>query len=320
MKIWRLSIKPTSVHLTEWQADTLFGTLCWALRHREGEAELNEFLEPFRAGDPPFLISDGMPAGHLPFPFHMRLMPLPPLLDLETYRKQKELKKVRHLREEQFKKACRGEEVQLDEKAGELTRAASQLHASINRITGTTTAADEDSGGNLFELHGWVPRKRDSGISLYIADRSGNHKDKVVELLRDVELTGFGKKKSSGMGAFTIDGDAEEWEPPSTNGKADGFVSLSGFVPAAKDPTAGFWQLKVKHGKLGEEYAVGGDPFKYPWIVLEAGSSFVTRDEPREVYGRMLEKISPTYPDVVQYGYAFPIPMVIPQELIEKAQ
>jgi CRISPR-associated protein Csm4 len=319
MRIYRLSILPTSLQLTRWQADTLFGTLCWALRHRDGEEKLKQFLEPFLAGEPPFLLSDWMPAGYLPLPFHVRLMQSEKRMDVEAYRKLKALKKVRHLSEEGFAKACRGELVEVEEEARELIVAAPQLHACINRATGTTTGGDEEAGASLFELHGWVPGRASTGISVYIADRTGRGIDLVVELMRDVELSGFGKKKSSGMGAFKIEGNPVEWEPPSTNGKANGFVSLSGFVPARNDPTMGFWQILVKHGKLGEEYAVGGDPFKYPWIVLEAGSSFFTADVPREFYGRMLERISPKCPQVVQYGYAFPIPMVIPEEVAQKA-
>jgi len=319
MRISRLRILPTSLQLTRWQADTLFGTLCWALRHRDGEGKLEQFLEPFLAGDPPFLLSDGMPADYLPLPFHVRLMQSEKSFDKDTYHKLKALKKVRYLAKTEFEKACRGEPVEVE--ADELFAAASQLHACINRATGTTTGGDEETGASLFELHGWVPGPGSTGISVYIADRTGRAIDLVVELMRDVELSGFGKKKSSGMGAFRIEGDPVEWEPPSTNGKANGFVSLSGFVPARNDPTSGFWQILVKHGKLGEEYAVGGDPFKYPWIVLEPGSSFVTREPPGEVYGRMLRGISRKYPDVVvQYGYAFPVPMVIPSEIVETAQ
>jgi len=320
MKLHRLTIRPTSLQLTPWQADTLFGTLCWAYRFREGEDALREFLEPFVQGDPPFLLSDAMPEGYFPVPLFLRVAHTKRTCDREIYRKEKLLKKTLFLPEEQFEKACRGEAVEIGKQDRELTRAASQLHASINRATGTTTSADDETGGNLFELHGWVPGNRSGCMNIYIADRRGDQIEQVVRLLRDVELSGFGKKKSSGMGAFRIVSKPKPWQPPNVNGNANGFVSLSGFVPAEADPTIGFWQVKVKHGKLGESYAVGGDPFKYPWIVLQAGACFATNGPPGEVYGRMIEGISPHYSDVVQYGFAFPVPALIPSEVLQKAQ
>ncbi|HPO09695.1 MAG TPA: hypothetical protein PLZ55_13560, partial [bacterium] len=319
MKIWRISIRPTSLQLTPWQADTLFGTLCWAFRFRHGENELKNFLEPFLKGEPPFLISDGIPTGYFPAPLFVQLLRTRDCADVEGYRRQKQLKRVSFLPETEFTKACRGESIQVEEEGMNLIRPASQLHASINRLTGTTSSAMEDSGGNLFELHGWGTGHENQEISLYLADRTGDQVGVIFDLLRDIEATGFGKKKSSGMGAFKIQGEPETWEPPSLNGKANGFVSLSGFVPARNNPTNGFWQIQVKHGKLGEAYATGGFPFKYPWIVLQPGSCFYIEEAPGEIYGRMLCDISPEYPEVVQYAYAFPIPVIFPGEIIEKA-
>jgi CRISPR-associated protein Csm4 len=85
-------------------------------------------------------------------------------------------------------------------------------------------------------------------------------------------------------------------------------MSLSHFVPAAKDPLKGYWEILVKYPKLGEDFAITGNPHKKPLIMLRAGSSFF--DSPcREYYGRLVKGLSPQYPQVVQYGYAFPVPI-----------
>ena len=319
MKIWRISIRPTSLQLTPWQADTLFGTLCWALRHRQGEEGLIRFLEPFLDRDPPFLLSDGMPSGYLPLPFHLRIEKRAEVADVEAYRKEKALKKVSYLPEEVFRSVCRGEPVEIEEANRELVCKKSQMHASINRITGTTTRMDDEEGGSLFELMGEVPGAAGK-LDIYVAERVDGMRDTLLGLLKDVELSGFGKKKSSGMGAFRIEGDFEPWRPPDISAAASGFVSLSGFVPGRSDPTTGFWQLKVKHGKLGEDYAVGGSPFKTPWIVLDPGTCLVTQDASREVYGRMLRNLTDRDERVVQYGYAFPVPMVISHDTLVRVQ
>ncbi|RJP30173.1 MAG: hypothetical protein C4527_10165 [Candidatus Omnitrophota bacterium] len=318
MQIWRLQLRLTSLQLTDWQADTLFGHLCWALRHREGEEKLSRFLQPFRAGEPPFLLTNGFPAGFLPLPFHCRFIGITQAHNAETYQQQKRLKQARYLSEPEFANACRGETVTASEDALELVRSASQLHAAINRLSGTTTGADEESGASLFQLDGWVPGKDNARFCIFLADRAGNEIDRVFSLFQDVEKTGFGKKKSSGMGAFRIDGEPERWNPPSSGEGANGFVTLSGFVPTKNDPVKGFWQMRVKHGKLGESFAAAGKPFKRPWVLFEPGSIFFTGHSPAEVYGSMLSGLSNDHPEVVQYAYAFPIPIRIPPAVREK--
>ena len=89
------------------------------------------------------------------------------------------------------------------------------------------------------------------------------------------------------------------------------FVSLSNFVPARNDPIEGTWQTIVKYGKLGEEYATGGNPFKRPLLMFTAGSTFY--DAPcREYYGRVVKDIAPSYHKVVQYALALPVPIKLP--------
>jgi CRISPR-associated protein Csm4 len=68
----------------------------------------------------------------------------------------------------------------------------------------------------------------------------------------------------------------------------------------------------VKYGKLGEEYALEEIAFKKPLLMLEAGSTFY--DSPvKQFYGRMVRGVSPAYPQVVQYGFALPVPMRLTQ-------
>ncbi|MCG3200107.1 MAG: hypothetical protein GHCLOJNM_04637 [bacterium] len=311
MRIWRLVLRPTSLQLSQWQADTLFGALCWKLAFREGESGLLDFLAPFLSGDPPFLISDGIPSGFLPLPLHLKVTESAPARTVEDYQKEKQLKKIRFITEAEFAKACNGQRVGVDVSTS-LSRSVSQLHASINRNTGTTTRMDDEGTASLFQLDGWVPEGEGGSLSVFVADRTGKEIDRVLVLLRDMELTGFGKKKSSGMGAFQIEGDPVEWRPPQVSGRPNGFVSFAGFVPAQRDPTAGFWRLRVKHAKLGETFATGGKPFKTPFIQFESGSTFLTGDEPGEVYGRVLRGLSEEHPQVVQYGYAFPVPLWLP--------
>ena len=320
MRVWRIKLKPLSLQLTPWQADTFFGTLCWALLYRKGEKALNDFLAPFLDGAPPLLISDGIPTGYMPAPYLLRALPSQEIDDQESYSQWKRLKKASFITEDDFAAVCRGESIEVDEEALSLMKNVSQLHSTINRITGTTTGTEDTSEMSLFQLHGWVPSKDLHSFSIFIGEREQGSMETLFPLFYDIELSGFGKKKSSGMGAFEILEEPEEWKIPSLSESANGFTSLSGFTPSRDDPTNGFWQLKVKHGKLGESFATNGFPFKKPWIRLEPGSCFYTEKEPGDVYGRMLTGLSDSHPEVLQYSFAFPVPIVMTDHLIEKAK
>jgi CRISPR-associated protein Csm4 len=93
----------------------------------------------------------------------------------------------------------------------------------------------------------------------------------------------------------------------------NGFVSLSPFVPAQNDPVDGVYKTIVKYGKLGENYALCGNPFKKPLLLLKADSVFKTPDTPKEYYGGIINGTASAKPEVVQFAYAFAVPMKYPK-------
>ena len=62
----------------------------------------------------------------------------------------------------------------------------------------------------------------------------------------------------------------------------------------------------------GEELANSANPFKFPLVMLTAGSCFSADGAIREWYGRLVDRIAPL-PNVpiVHYGYALPVPAVL---------
>ena len=66
MKI--IYLKPLSGYATTLRSDTLWGMLCWGIRHLWGETELDNFLDACIAGKPPFVISSTFP---YKYPFDM---------------------------------------------------------------------------------------------------------------------------------------------------------------------------------------------------------------------------------------------------------
>lgn len=291
-----------------WQADTIFGHLCWALRHQDGEEDLTAFLDLYREGNPPFILSNGFPEGYLPRPI-MPFQPTPLTTKKESVqalRAAKEAREVEWLAEEEFGQAIQGIQIVPGEvEGGKLPEPRVTLKNQISRITGTT-----GEEGNLFHF----AEVFYSAVSIYVKVAEGFVED-AERLFSFVARQGYGKRKSVGYGE--IDFESFTFEPfPGFGAPADanGFVSLSNFVPAKDDPTRGAWRTTVKYGKLGEEYALHEHPFKRPLIMLLAGCSFYAQPC-QEYYGRLVESVSASHPEVVQYGLAFPVPAVLPREV-----
>src|SRR5579864_8603715 len=73
MTTYRATFTQRGATLTPWQADTIFGMLCWAIVRREGADTLHTLLDLYAINQPPFVISNGLPGGLLPVPLMPRL-------------------------------------------------------------------------------------------------------------------------------------------------------------------------------------------------------------------------------------------------------
>jgi CRISPR-associated protein Csm4 len=81
-------------------------------------------------------------------------------------------------------------------------------------------------------------------------------------------------------------------------------------VPRQGDPTDVTYRTRVKRGKLAEALAIPS-PWKKPLLMLAPGA--VARlddgDGVCEWYGELVEDVHWTEEGIVQYGYAFPLPV-----------
>jgi CRISPR-associated protein Csm4 len=317
MLTYRATLQPRSATLSPWQADTLFGHLCWLLLYQEGEAALNDFLDRYRQRDPPLLFSNGFPGDRLPRP----LVPARRTVtertkgaQIHAMREAKAGKGVRWVNLDEFNVFRRGEHVVLGPRPP-LVDHRTVLKNQINRITfGTTPVEEEIGGGNLYNADelAFVDtsglKRVGLNVSLYVMAQDEEWADKAEDMLEWLSQGGYGAKKAVGYGHFEL----ARWEPFSgfdvSPPEANGFISLSNWVPASGDPTDGFYTTMVKYGKLGEELAHSENPFKFPLIMLTAGSSFYADAPIREWYGRLVEKVAPSDERVVQYAYAFAVP------------
>ncbi len=295
MKTYRLRLRPLSAWVSPWHADSLFGSICWKYRLMAGEQALGAWLDRFRDGDPVLVLSDAFPANRMPTPVGLRAKSSangrkkPPLWIPEATFKQ-------WLRDpstvlmadlpEDFKFERRG-----------------RLRAAIDRQTELS-----EGGGQLFEItEEDFPVGAQRVFSLFL--RTNEALDAIVDCLRLLGLAGFGKKSSSGFGAFEIDGQPEPCPWLDRTEDANGFVALSHFVPAAGDPTDGRWRLHVKYPKF--HGSIVEHPFKGTLLTVAPGSVFYTAGPPREFYGRTIAVPRDQVPDARHYGLCLTAPAVV---------
>jgi len=309
MKLYHFSFELLSPSGSAWQSDTIFGHLCWQVAYREGPAGVSKFLQPFLEGAPPFVLSDAFPYGTLPAP----LIPAVHTVSatIREYAEAKRKRKAKFLSVEQFVALCSkggydGFPPTVD------WQAFDALHASIDRNTNRT--GGEGSEGALFQTTSWLPVHRDivskftPKLSLFVRATERGLQS-LLELLESLSALGFGRDKSTGLGHFRFEpAQVREAVELDDLKDANGFVSLSSYVPAQSDPKEGFWKLRVKRGKLGEERSLGGNPFKKPIIQIEPGAVFHAPAGTKPFYGKMLKGVSPQYDDVVQCGYSVAVP------------
>lgn len=301
MKWHKVKFKLKSWFASPWQADTIFGHLCWGMKYIYGEDSLQAFLNSYQTGSPPLLLSNGFPGDLLPRP----ILPTPriaPSPNLQEQRRQfqhyKKVRDVEYLSSHEFTHAINGQIV-VPSSPPDFEMRRVTLKNQLNRFTSTT--GDE---GYLysFQEYFWT----EVTIYLKLVEEFVEQARRLFHYIAD---TGFGKRKSTGYGQIE-NVSFDEFAGFAYPADANGFVTLSNFVPATNDPTCGFWQTLVKYGKMGEEYAQGGNPFKTPWLVLKAGSTFY--DSPcREYYGRFIRNLNPRS-EAVQYAFALPVPMKLP--------
>ncbi len=291
MKTYCVKLKVESPVLTPFQADTLFGHLCWIVKYLDGEEALKKFLEPFKSGELPFVISDGFPANLLPKPLSAEVSVADP-------EQRKKIRKLEWVEIQDFDRIRQGESItNLEIKEDKEPIRTTSTHNIINRLTNTTL-----SEGGVYS----IPETVIPEISIYLKTADEQWKNNVVNLLKELSKSGYGRKKSIGKGQFYVEGVEEFNFSPIQD--ANGFITLSNFCPKDTDPTEGIYKTFVKYGKLGEEFTFCGNPFKKPLLMIKTGSVFKTNGQSKDYYGQMIDKIAPAKEsEVIQYAYAFAV-------------
>jgi len=295
MQVHRILVRPRGPWATPWHADTIWGSLCWALRDLEGGSALSDFLDDSAGAAPPLIVSDAFPGDLLPFPHGAPF-------DFVENEKVKphwcEAPAFMTWAEGRMPSITLPRDRQLPYKPYSL------LRAQRNRVT---DAAEE---GKLFEIDQFsfnLAMFPDGGYLTIYFRCAEDFAPRLAACWEVLAARGFGKRASVGLGAFEILGSLEACDRFVINDEHDGFVALSHFVPAKADPQDGYWTVRSKNPKFSVQH--GHHFLKGNLLMLTPGSRFRTRARPSAFYGRMLSMPRQNFEKALHYGLCFVAPV-----------
>lgn len=324
MSLLRFDLCPKTAFATPLLGDTLFGQLCWAIRHGWGEARLTQLLEGYTTQQPFLVVSDALPLGHLPLPC------LPASIwekdeKSDDPSKRKELKKkiwVGHpdcaLPLAQWQRVAKTED-----EIGAKKKSAPRTHNSINRLTQTTGKGEGFAPYNVMQhWYGDLP------LSVYVClDESRFTAADLRLALEQIGQFGFGKDASVGLGKFSVDKESPEaktcWPLPLPVAGANAWLSLAPVAPQGLefDPERSFYRPFTRYGRHGDVGVLAGQPFKKPILLTERAGVFSPRDPASENWqrgwigqglGGAQKPLSQVILGTVHQGYAPAIPIHLP--------
>ncbi len=280
------------------------------MRSHGPEALRRDFIDPWLAREPRFVVSDAFPGDALPAPASLTL----PLWEWGE-EERKSVKKLRWLSHECFEAVQKGVKPTLKRAPGVSVENNVLMRNSVSRST--EAAATHDG---LFEVPYRKLSDPDACLTLY-ARGDGGGLEMLVQSLALLGQTGFGARASTGHGGFDVLSGPEPCPELDDLPDADGFLSFSTYQPAKSDPVEGYWRSFVKYGKMAPEFHHIDAVFKRPQVMLEAGACFRTGVSPRPFYGgaieteRLLsdgdrEKLDRLGVRPVQAAFALAVPMV----------
>lgn len=326
MQTYRLSLQPLTAFGTPLVGDTLFGQLCWTLRHLHGEARLERLLENYTNNQPFAVVSDAFPTGFLPLPT------IPPSTwqrDESKEADRKALKKKRwvsvdkcaeplatwqqHAQDDDFVGQVSTRQVGLkpdlrndaaDKKIVWQTQEM-QPHNTLDRKT-NTTGTGQFSPYQLPQT--WFhPEMR---FDLYIVlDESRLSLDELNAALDYIGNTGYGRDASTGLGKFTLLGKPEKMLQPTA---AQHWLTLAPCAPQGCGLVAArsFYQVQTRFGRHGDIVARGANPFKHPLLMARTAAVFGSEDStPRQFIGQGIANVSNADARTVHQGYAPVLPL-----------
>lgn len=326
-------LKPQSSFRTELRSDTLWGLLMVAIKNVYSENFLEECLEQFNSGKPPFFISSAFYYAHnnvqdnrektyyFPKPlFKTFELAEETSANAKSYRKHleklKNFKKKNQVDLNTFESIINGEKSELDlynEFNPETEILQGQYSkkeiitkkASLDRLT--TSTREENGRGQLFSMNEIY--LEDGGL-FFLVDGDTS----ILEpALRFLHHYGFGADSSNGKGHFSLtDPIFQEFTIRQPEDKKH-WVNLGVYSPDLTEiehykNNQGdvFYSLEQRTGKVGVTFFETGDVFKDSVVCFGEGSVFPVINGKKH-YGRVNKVKEFGIKNIYQFGIAFRI-------------
>ena len=297
MKLYKITINPTSAFATTLRGDTFFGQMCWAIFYRFGKERLSTLLDDYREEKKPFLVvSDAFPKGYLPKP----KMPSRYLNEKSEDKKLNRKKiwlRLDELSKGDYSKAKQDKEVGEDKK--DIT-----IHNALNYKTFHT--------GDGFDPHGLEILSLSSKDIYFLLDEKQLSFQEFKEAFKLISQMGYGKKTTIGKGRFEYD--EEEIEMIEIDNNSKTFMTLSAFSPKALACKDIYYEPFTRFGKFGASRAYK-NAFKKPILLADVASVVLFDSSCEHQYlGKSISALSdiPEYKDTVHQGYSIVLPLKEP--------
>lgn len=315
------ALRPRTAFATPLMGDTLFGQLCWAIRHGWGEARLVQLLDGYTAGCPFLVVSDAFPAGHLPLP----TLPACAWAGVPTSaRDRKELKKRIWLPFAALAsplESWQGHAVKRHDAHAEHANRP-QPRNSLNRLTNATSKGEGFSPYTVSQY--WF--SRDAVLDLHVRlDCSRLAAAELADALVAIGQSGFGKDANVGLGKFDID--APRATTLASPNHPDAWFTLAPCAPQGLPWNARrcFYRPFTRYGRHGDLAVHFGAPFKSPLLLAATGALLSPRAEADWTRGWIGQglggngALSRVLTATVHQGYAPAIPVRLPATLAKEA-
>lgn len=316
MDMITLRIRPLSPFGTPPLGDTLFGQLCWAIRHQSGEARLRELLDGYLENRPFAVVADALPAGYLPRPaLPLSWFEQPADADRKRLKQRNWIPHdALHQPLRNWLNVARSDREVTGHPDFSLRESWPQPHNSINRLTGTT-----GEGGfapyTMMQI-GFAP-----GLTLdlhVVFDPTRSSAAELREMFESMGATGFGRDASIGLGKFAVEESAAA--SPTAQANANVYLTLAPCAPQGCGflSHASRYQPFTRFGRHGDIALQKGQPFKTPVLLAAAGAVLKPSCYAKTHYvGQGLGgdgRLSRAIPETVHQGYAPVIGVHLPDE------
>lgn len=317
MAALKFALRPLTAFATPLMGDTLFGQLCWAIRHGWGEARLAALLDGYTAGHPFLVVSDAFPGGFLPLP----ALPAAHWAGQSGDPKERKLlKRIAWVPDDLLGTPLETWQVQAKERRPAQADFCSrpQPRNSLNRLT-QATGKGEGFSPYTVRQH-WYDEGAQLDIHVRLDDSRFVRAD-LAAALAHTGAAGFGKDANVGLGKFEC-GPAEDC---SLHGHAapDAWLTLAPCAPQglAWNAARCFYRPFTRYSRHGDIAARLGAPFKNPLLLAATGALLAPLggdDWSRGWVGQGLggeSRISKAIRETVHQGYAPALPVRLPASL-----